>query len=326
VAANLIGTTGASMVLIRPFIRMNKIRISAYHVVFFIFIVSNCGGSLTPIGDPPLFLGYLRGVPFLWLAHRALGQWAVTIGAILAVFYLLDRRAYRRVPPAVRAEIEAPDTWRLDGGVNLLLLAAILGAVFLPDASGLRELAMLGAAWVSWKVTPAVVHAENHFSFGPIKEVALLFIGIFLTMMPALGYIDRHGAELGVTKPVQYYVAAGSLSSVLDNAPTYATFLRLAETNASADPPAPPAGQAPDERETVAAMRANPADARLILAVSLGAVFFGAMTYIGNGPNFMVKAIAESAGVKVPTFVGYLIRYSLPLLLPLLLLSGFLFL
>jgi len=326
VAANLIGTTGASMVLIRPFLRMNKIRISAYHVVFFIFIVSNCGGSLTPIGDPPLFLGYLRGVPFLWLAHRALGQWAVTIGAILAVFYLLDRRAYRRVPRAVRAGIEAPDTWRLEGGVNLLLLAAIIAAVFLPDAYFLREIAMLGAAWVSWKVTPAAVHAENHFSFGPIREVALLFVGIFLTMMPALGYIDRHGADLGVTNPLQYYVAAGSLSSVLDNAPTYATFLRLAETSSRADPPGQPADPALAERETVAAMRANPADARLILAVSLGAVFFGAMTYIGNGPNFMVKSIAESAGVKVPTFVGYLLRFSLPLLLPLLLLSGLLFL
>jgi Na+/H+ antiporter NhaD/arsenite permease-like protein len=328
VMANLIGTTGASMVLIRPFIRMNKIRISAYHVVFFIFIVSNCGGSLTPIGDPPLFLGYLRGVPFFWLIDQVIGQWLVTVGAILAIFYLIDRRAYRRVPRAVQARIKEPDTWRFEGGINLLLLLVIIGAVFLPDRFFSREIVMLGAALVSWKFTPKVVHEENHFSFGPIKEVAFLFVGIFLTMMPALGYIDQHGGEFRMTKPIHYYAAAGSLSSVLDNAPTYATFLRLAEVtsttrkNLPADAPTPP----PTEAETIARMRANPADARLIVAVSLGAVFFGAMTYIGNGPNFMVKSIAESTGVKVPTFVGYILKYSLPILLPILLASGFLFL
>jgi len=324
VAANLIGTTGASMVLIRPFIRMNKIRISAYHVVFFIFVVSNCGGSLTPIGDPPLFLGYLRGVPFFWLAGQALVQWAVTVGAILAVFFLIDRRAYRRVPPRVQSRIEAPDTWRFEGGINVALLLVIIGGVFLPDRFFAREAVMLGAALASWKLTPPVVHAENHFSFGPIREVAFLFAGIFLTMMPALGYIDRHGAEFGVTKPIHYYAAAGGLSSVLDNAPTYATFLRLAEANVRADPPGEPAAPPPTEIEAVAAMRADPAQARLILAVSLGAVFFGAMTYIGNGPNFMVKSIAEGAGVRVPSFVGYIVKFSLPLLLPILLLTGFL--
>jgi Na+/H+ antiporter NhaD/arsenite permease-like protein len=325
-AANLIGTTGASMVLIRPFLRMNKIRVSAYHVVFFIFIVSNCGGALTPIGDPPLFLGYLRGIPFFWLIDHVIGQWLATVGAILAAFYLVDRRAYRRVPRAVRARIEAPDTWRFEGGVNVLLLMVIIGAVFLPDVFFSREIAMLGAALASWRFTPKVVHEENHFSFSPIKEVAFLFIGIFLTMMPALGYIDRHGAEFGVTKPVHYYVAAGSLSSLLDNAPTYATFLRLAETTVRRELPAKASAQEPTEIEAVAAMRANPADARLIIAVSLGAVFFGAMTYIGNGPNFMVKSIAESVGVKVPTFVGYILKYSLPILLPILLASGLLFL
>jgi Na+/H+ antiporter NhaD/arsenite permease-like protein len=169
------------------------------------------------------------------------------------------------------------------------------------------------------------VHEENHFSFGPIKEVAFLFIGIFFTMMPALGYIDQHGADFKVTKPIHYYVAAGSLSSVLDNAPTYATFLRLAETTVRRNLPADAPAREPTEAEAVAAMRANPAEARLIVAVSLGAVFFGAMTYIGNGPNFMVKSIAESAGVRVPTFVGYILRYSLPILLPILLASGLLF-
>jgi Na+/H+ antiporter NhaD/arsenite permease-like protein len=326
VVANLIGTTGASMVLIRPFIRMNKVRVSAYHVVFFIFIVSNCGGSLTPIGDPPLFLGFLRGVPFFWLIGQVIHQWLFTLGAILAAFYAFDRWAYRRVPRSVRAKIEERDTWRFEGGVNVLLLLAIIGAVFLPDKFFVRELVMLGAAAVSYRLTPQVVHDENHFGFGPIKEVAFLFAGIFLTMMPALGYIDRHGDEFGVKKPIQYYFAAGSLSSVLDNAPTYATFLRLAEATAiqarPADFPAQPKGEA----EVVRGLIAHPIDRKLVLAVSLGAVFFGAMTYIGNGPNFMVKSIAESTGVKVPTFFGYIFKYSLPILLPILALSGWLFL
>lgn len=326
VTANLIGTTGASMVLIRPFIRMNKIRISAYHVVFFIFIISNCGGALTPIGDPPLFLGYLRGIPFFWLVDQVLGQWLATVGAILVVFYLIDRRAFRLVPRAVQARIKEPETWRFEGGINVLLLLVVIGAVFLPDRRFVREIVMLGAALLSWKFTPKVVHEENHFSFGPIKEVAFLFVGIFLTMMPALGYIDRHGAEFNVTRPVHYYAAAGSLSSVLDNAPTYVTFLRLAETTSAARKALPADAPAPPEAEMLALMRAKPADARLIIAVSLGAVFFGAMTYIGNGPNFMVKSIAESSGVKVPSFVGYILRYSLPILLPILLASGLLFL
>jgi len=326
VAANFIGTTGASMVLIRPFIRMNKVRISAYHIVFFIFIVSNCGGALTPIGDPPLFLGYLRGVPFFWLIGHVVWQWLFTIGAILAAFYAFDRRAYRRVPPSVRAEIEERDTWRFAGGRNVLWLLVIVGAVFLPDKFFLRELVMLGAAAASYRLTPKVVRAENHFDFGPIQEVAFLFAGIFLTMMPALGYIDRHGDEFGVKQPAQYYFATGGLSAVLDNAPTYATFLRLAEVTAIKAHPAEFPAQPTGEATVVKVLIAHPVDRKLVLAVSLGAVFFGAMTYIGNGPNFMVKAIAESAGVKVPSFFGYIVKYSLPVLLPILALSGFLFL
>jgi Na+/H+ antiporter NhaD/arsenite permease-like protein len=326
VVANLIGTTGASMVLIRPFIRMNKVRISAYHVVFFIFIVSNCGGSLTPIGDPPLFLGYLRGVPFFWLIGHVVPQWLFTMGAILAAFYAFDRWAYRRVPRSVRAKIEERDTWRFEGGINVVLLLVIIGAVFLPDKFFVREFVMLGTAAVSYRLTPRVVHDENHFGFGPIKEVAFLFAGIFLTMMPALGYIDRHGDELGVRKPIEYYFASGSLSSVLDNAPTYATFLRLAEVTAIKARPADFPAQPKEEAEVVQVLIGHPADRKLVLAVSLGAVFFGAMTYIGNGPNFMVKSIAESTGVKVPTFFGYIVKYSLPILLPILALSGLLFL
>ena len=327
VAANLIGTTGASMVLIRPWIRMNKIRISAFHVVFFIFVVSNCGGALTPIGDPPLFLGYLRGVPFFWLLDHVVEEWLATVGAILAVFYLFDQWSFGRAPPGIREKIREHDTWRFEGGVNVLFLLVIIGAVFLPEHFFLREFVMLGAAAASYRLTPRVVHDENQFSFGPIREVALLFVGIFLTMMPALGYLDQHGREFGFNRPAQYYFASGSLSSVLDNAPTYLNFLELAEAT-FVDPAALPkdARGEIDPRAGVRQMIGDPHALRFIIAISLGSVFFGAMTYIGNGPNFMVKSIAEGAGVKVPTFFGYIFKYSLPFLLPILAASGWLFL
>jgi Na+/H+ antiporter NhaD/arsenite permease-like protein len=327
VIANVIGTTGASMVLIRPWIRMNKVRISSYHIVFFIFVVSNVGGALTPIGDPPLFLGYLRGVPFFWLIEHVALQWVFTVALILAAFYVFDRRSYQHAPAKIRAEVDRPSEGiRFDGKINLLFLGAIIGAVFLPETYFLREIVMLGAAFASYKLTAKTVHEENAFGFGPIKEVAFLFAGIFATMMPALGYIDQHGHEFGVKKPFQYYVASGSLSSVLDNAPTYATFLRLAETTAISEHPADFPKNPKSESEIVDVLRATPKDAALIIAVSLGAVFFGAMTYIGNGPNFMVKSIADSAGVKTPSFFGYVFKYSLPILLPILLLGGWLFL
>jgi Na+/H+ antiporter NhaD/arsenite permease-like protein len=327
IIANVIGTTGASMVLIRPWIRMNKIRISSYHIVFFIFVVSNVGGALTPIGDPPLFLGYLRGVPFFWLIQHVMLQWVFTVALILAAFYVFDRRSYQHAPEKIQARIDRPSEGiRIDGKINVVFLAAIIGAVFLPEGYFMREMVMLAAAFCSYKLTAVTVHQENAFTFGPIKEVAFLFAGIFATMMPALGYIDQHGGEFGVKKPMQYYLASGSLSSVLDNAPTYATFLRLAETTALSEHPADFPQQAKDESEIVDVLRATPKDAALIVAVSLGAVFFGAMTYIGNGPNFMVKSIADSAGVTTPSFFGYVFKYSLPILLPILVLGGWLFL
>jgi len=323
--ANFVGTTGASMVMIRPFIRMNKIRVSAYHIVFFIFVVSNVGGALTPIGDPPLFLGFLRGVPFFWLPEKVMPQWLTTIGLIVAAFYVFDLRSYKRVPKDVKREIEQDDSWHFDGGINILFLLVIIGAVFLERPNFLRETVMIGAAVASYFLTPKKVHEQNSFSFGPIKEVAFLFAGIFMTMMPALGYIDQHGQEFNVKKPSQYYFASGSLSSVLDNAPTYATFLRLAEATAQAEHPADFEGKV-TEREVVKELLSKPDYSLLVIAVSLGSVFFGAMTYIGNGPNFMVKSIAESAGVKVPTFFGYIFKYSLPILLPILALGAWLFL
>ncbi len=317
VLANVIGTTGASMVLIRPFIRMNKIRISAHHVVFFIFLVSNVGGSLTPIGDPPLFLGYLRGVPFFWLPEHVMPAWLFTVGAILAAFYALDLRSFRRAPARIRHEIEqTPETWRFDGMVNALFLAAVIGAVFLPDRWFVREIVMGAAALASYKLTPKVVHDENHFSFGPIKEVAWLFLGIFATMLPALDYLEAHGREFAFTRPAHYYFATGALSSVLDNAPTYVNFLKLAEVRTAG-------ATAADTTEIQALISHDPLT---LVAVSLGAVFFGAMTYIGNGPNFMVKSIAHGAGVHTPSFFGYIAKYSLPILLPILALTAWLFL
>jgi Na+/H+ antiporter NhaD/arsenite permease-like protein len=317
VLANFVGTTGASMVLIRPFIRMNRVRISAYHIAFFIFIVSNVGGALTPIGDPPLFLGYLRGVPFFWLLERAALPWLFTIGAIIAIFWIIDQRYYGKMPAPLKSQAEQSDQWRFDGAINVFFLAAIIGAVFLPERLFLREIVMLGAALASYRFTARRVHEENQFSFGPIKEVGFLFIGIFLTMMPALGYLELHGQSFGLTRPLQYYFATGSLSAVLDNAPTYLNFLKLAQVSTAA-------GGVTDGPEAMAAFLAS--HPTLVIAVSLGAVFFGAMTYIGNGPNFMVKSIAESAGVKVPSFFGYIVRYSLPILLPVLILTGWIFL
>jgi Na+/H+ antiporter NhaD/arsenite permease-like protein len=324
VLANLIGTTGASMVLIRPWLRMNKVRLGAYHVVFFIFIVSNAGGALTPIGDPPLFLGYLRGVPFFWLAGHVIPVWLLVIGLLLAVFFVLDRRSFKKMSRAVQEEIKARDIWRLDGVLNLAFLLVIIGAVFLPARFFLREFVMLAAAAGSYFTTARAVHESNEFHFGPIREVAFLFAGIFMTMMPALGYLEQHGQEFGFKKPAQYYFASGALSSVLDNAPTYVNFLELAETTVRAEEPAAFAALGGEKQAAVRLLLER--RPLLVIAVSLGAVFFGAMTYIGNGPNFMVKSIAESSGVAMPTFFGYILKYSLPFLLPILVLVGWLFL
>jgi Na+/H+ antiporter NhaD/arsenite permease-like protein len=297
---------------------MNKVRVSAYHIVFFIFLVSNVGGALTPIGDPPLFLGYLRGIPFFWLLERCTLPWLFTIGALLAAFYIIDRRCYKKMPSPLQSQAAQPEQWRFDGAINVLFLAVIIGAVFLTERWFLREIVMLGAAFASYRLTPRRVHEENHFNFGPIKEVAFLFVGIFLTMMPALGYLEIHGGSFGITQPLHYYFATGSLSAVLDNAPTYLNFLKLAQVSTAAG------GLVDDSPAAMQTFLA--AHPSLVVAVSLGAVFFGAMTYIGNGPNFMVKSIAESAGVKVPSFFGYIARYSLPVLLPILILTAWIFL
>ncbi len=299
--ANVLGTTGASMLLIRPWIRMNKYRITDFHIVFFIFIVSNVGGCLTPIGDPPLFLGFLKGVPFWWSLQHCWRPWLLTLGALLAVFLLLDRRNFLRAPAQVREQQTREEVWQVDGLWNLLLVACVLGGILLPF--GWREALMLSAAGASWGWTPKRIHEANAFDFAPIREVAWLFAGIFLTMLPALEILGAHAEALDLRSPLQFFWWTGALSGVLDNAPTYLAFLStafgLAGLELDSDMPAFLDGHAP-----------------LLRAVSLGAVFFGALTYIGNGPNLMVKKIADQQRVHTPSFLGYVARFSLPVLLP----------
>jgi Na+/H+ antiporter NhaD/arsenite permease-like protein len=357
-AANVLGTTGASMLLIRPWLRMNKYRLTGHHVIFFIFIVSNVGGCLTPIGDPPLFLGYLMGVPFYWVIERCLPLWATGVGILLLMFYFVDRHNYLRAPRQVRVEQTGHEQWRFQGLANLFFLAVILGAVFIHQPPYLRELVMAAAALGSYFTTSKEVHESNHFTLHPIREVAILFIGIFATMMPALDWLESHASRLDAATPGFFYWGAGTLSSVLDNAPTYLCFLKasfgrllhpdvlsqvahLVQTHG--DGLATLAGAHAEEvRQTFAALQkyhasdlargcvsteqmqvafllGNPRFNAYILAVSVGAVFFGANTYIGNGPNFMVKAIAEHQKAHTPSFLGYILKYTLPFMLPMLL-------
>jgi Na+/H+ antiporter NhaD/arsenite permease-like protein len=305
-AASLVGTTGASMLLIRPLLRTNSERRHVTHtVVFFIFLVSNVGGCLTPLGDPPLFLGYLQGVPFTWTL-RLFPPWLAATVALLAVYVVWDRRAYAREAVAdLRQDRLARRPLRVAGTENLWLLGGmVLAAAFLH--APWRELAMAALAALSlWRTRPELRQA-NHFSFHPIQEVAAVFFGIFLTMIPALDLLRARGAALGVREPWQYFWATGVLSSFLDNAPTYLAFLALAQGQGLA-------------AEVVGVSH------RVLVAISLGAVFMGANTYIGNGPNFMVKAIAEARGVKMPGFAGYM-AYSAAVLLPLFVLVTLVFL
>lgn len=311
VLANVIGTTGASMLLIRPWLRMNKYRITALHVVFFIFLISNVAGCLTPVGDPPLFIGYLMKIPFFWTLQHLFFPWLMGVSLLLVIFYVLDWRNSLRVPIGVREKETSHETWRFKGLHNFIFLAVILGAVFLDHPRFLREVLMTLAAIGSYLSTGRQIHEENNFTFHPIKEVSWLFLGIFVTMVPALRYLELHAAELGITSAWQFYWTSGSLSSVLDNAPTYLSFLSslLGLSGHSVDQPA----------DVLWAVAEHPLE---IMAISVGSVFFGAMTYIGNGPNLMVKSIADRAGVNTPSFFGYILRYSVPILLPVLAIVG----
>ena len=358
-AANLLGTTGASMLLIRPWIRMNRHRITGYHVVFFIFIISNVGGCLTPVGDPPLFIGYLMGVPFWWVTKQCWPMWLTGAGVLLAMFYVLDLRNYKQASKNVRDHLTAHEEWRFDGLHNLIFLAVIFGAVFIERIPFLREALMLGAAFASYHFTHDTVHESNEFTFHPVKEVAVLFLGIFATMMPALDWLQANARLFGSPTPTLMYFGSGALSSVLDNAPTYWSFLSasiatlvnpdtvtsvksiiaaggahaVAGTDVSQTlavlqqyhPIELAANNLTTEHIQVANLLGNPSSKLYVIAVTIGSVFFGANTYIGNGPNFMVKAIADQQKVTTPDFLTYIFKYTLPFMAPMLLLVWWLF-
>jgi Na+/H+ antiporter NhaD/arsenite permease-like protein len=300
--ANVIGTTGASMLLIRPLLQTNvPERQHVRHIpVFFIFIVSNCAGVLTPLGDPPLFLGYLRGVPFFW-TMRLFPQWLFAVGILLALFYVVDSRAVaRESPSSVARDIAELRPLELKGTQNFLYLLGVVAAVLfspaLPDGIT-RDVARLGVmalmTALSLATTSRDLRIENGFGFGPIVEVAVLFAGIFATMIPALEILRTRGADFGVVAPWHFFWLSGGLSSFLDNAPTYLTFASLAQ------------GLGPG-RDVAIHLTGGPVSETLLAAISCGSVFMGANSYIGNGPNFMVKAIAEEQGVPMPSFAGYM--------------------
>ncbi|MEE8105285.1 MAG: sodium:proton antiporter [Planctomycetota bacterium] len=314
VLANLLGTTGASMVLIRPFLRANAHRpvfARVLGVVFFIFTVSNVGGCLTPLGDPPLFLGFLRGVDFFWTLGLA-KEWAFALALILALYYVWDRLLQSKEEAA---PVVAPEDGKLglEGRRNLPLLLCIMGAVICKGQFGWpfgpQEAIMALVAVVSMVVTRKDTRKKNHFSFGPILEVAILFAGIFTVMVAPLAILEVKGGDLGLEKAWQYFWVTGGLSSFLDNAPTYVVFGQTAATYAGAD--------SIGELMTKGPM--------LLVGISLGAVFMGAMTYIGNAPNFMVKAIAEENEIKMPSFFGYM-KYSVAILIPIYLIVTLVFL
>ncbi len=311
IVSNVLGTTGASMLIIRPYLRINRPRLRGFHVVFFIFVVCNIGGALTPIGDPPLFLGYLNGVPFHWTILKLWQIWLPAMALVLAVFFVVDTRSYRswsgeKHRQAHGAAIE------LRGTPGFFFIFIILAAVF--ARTPVREIIMIAAAAGAHRFASQDALRANAFTFTPIKEVAILFAGIFATMVPALDWLALNSDRLAITAPGHFFWAAGVLSSLLDNAPTYLNFLSAAmglHQLALGNP------------EHMKIMISQYGD--FVRAISVAAVFFGAFTYIGNGPNFMVKSIAEHYGVQCPSFFGYVARYSLPILTPIFALIWFVF-
>jgi Na+/H+ antiporter NhaD/arsenite permease-like protein len=299
--ANLIGTTGASVLLIRPWLRINAERANKLHLtIFFIFVVSNLGGCLTPLGDPPLFMGYLNGVPFTWTL-KLWPEFLVVNGTVLGVFFVWDTIAHRHEGAAAESTKPGSASLRVDGKVNLLLLVGIMAAVLFQSdwLQGLwelfgGELIMLAMALLSLWLTPRELREANGFTWAPITEVAILFAGIFVTMVPALQLLEVHGHELGLREPWQFFWGTGLLSSALDNAPTY---LALATLSAGSN----------DFNLLVENQVPGLDGPRVLQAISVGAVFMGALTYIGNGPNFIVKTIAEQAGYRPPSFFGYIL-------------------
>jgi len=343
VLASWIGTTGAAMVMIRPLLRANGWRRRKVHViVFFIFLVANIGGSLTPLGDPPLFLGFLHGVPFFWVTKALLPHMLLVVALLLGVFFAIDSYWFRK------EEEPAPDDGqgegiRIEGLHNLLFLLGVMGGVIFSGSVKLTSLAVYGHVHVelqnilkdaflvlmgilSLRTTARVIREKNEFSWFPIQEVAYLFAGIFMTIVPALAIlkVGSQGALAGliefVKTPVHYFWVTGGLSSFLDNAPTYLTFFNTALGGFGM-----PEAAVPGMLGHLDEAARNPAFIKDLTAISAGAVFMGAMTYIGNAPNFMVKSIAEEAGIPMPSFFGYLLKYSLPILVPVFVIVTFVF-
>lgn len=327
--ASFIGTTGASMLLIRPLLMTNSERKHVVHtVIFFIFLVSNVGGTLLPVGDPPLFLGFLYGVPFLW-TFNLLPEWAVCCVLLLVIYFIWDTIAYRKESPEdilIDESIRKPIVVR--GFSNgFWMLGVVLSVAFISPGKEipiigltafpfLREMLMLGFVFLSLKSTPKGVREFNQFNYAAILEVAALFIGIFIAMQVPLEVLKASGEQITavMSEPWQYFWATGGLSAFLDNAPTYVVFFQLSQSMDAAG------------LEMLTLDGGGQIPVVLLVAVSLGAVFMGAMTYIGNGPNFMVKAIAEQSGIKMPSFFGYLFKYSLPILVPIFIIITVLFL
>lgn len=314
--SSVMGTTGAAMLLIRPLLQINQQRVYRVHtVLFFIALVANCGGLLTPLGDPPLFLLYLKGADFMWFSTM-FPQWLTTGVLLLGIYMVVDRYFYAKEPADAKLrDLTEHEPIKIQGTRNLLYLGMIILAVlfinrkYVPAMAAhdapiyiqfLREIVLGAVILLSLFTTRKEVRKANHFTWEPILEVAILFVGIFITMTPAMLYLEANATSLGLTEPWQFYYSTGALSSFLDNAPTAVAFHTLANGLYAVDGP-----------DFVASIPAV-----LLQAISLGAVFFGAMTYIGNGPNFMVKAIAEQEGVKMPSFFGYMFKFTLVVLLP----------
>ncbi|MCS7012276.1 MAG: sodium:proton antiporter [Chloroherpetonaceae bacterium] len=321
VLASFIGTTGAATLLIRPILQTNKERMFKVHtVLFFIGAVANCGGLLTPLGDPPLFILYLRGVPFDWFL-QLLPQWLMVNLLLLLIYFGVDTYFYDREPiEAIRRDVTEITPIRVRGLINFVwLLGVVLSVAYLneqyvptfkevPAAKFLREVVIASFAGLSLVTTKKEIREGNNFTWAPIEEVAYLFLGIFITMVPCILYLEANAKSLGVSDTMQFYYATGALSAVLDNTPTALTFYSLA------------VGLAMNAPEMVAGVPAE-----VLQAISVAAVFFGSLTYIGNGPNFMVKAVAEENGVRMPDFFAYMYKFSLVVLLPLFVLVQILF-
>lgn len=337
VLASLIGTTGASMLLIRPLLRANHARSYKTHtVIFFIFLVANIGGCLTPLGDPPLFLGFLHGVPFFWTL-KLWKEMACAGGSLLIIYFLLDQFHWKKENSEVRGMVNTvAKPFHLDGLRNLLFLSGVLLAIILSGKVHLGEISFLGVHQSienllrdgfllmmlagSWFTTESKIHEENHFSWDPIREVAILFAGIFITMIPALAILKAgEGGALApfirsVKSPAHFFWSAGLLSSFLDNAPTYLTFLSTALGKLY-----------PGILEHTAILKLIQENHSFLQAIATGSVFMGANSYIGNAPNFMVKSIAEKSNIRMPSFFGYIFCYTLPFLIPVFLLATWLF-